>query len=99
MECSGFSHHALEHSFSKPPSSKPFHKIYIAPGCVLFECNRYVHRVTAQPTAPARISAIPTSVLRRHPHKTLPAPAVLFLPHTILLHWRPKPIHSGFSFR
>src|SRR5689334_16843893 len=59
----------------------------------------YVHRVTAQPTRPARISPIPTSVLRRHPHKTSPAPAVFFLPHTILLHSPPKSIHSGFSYR
>ena len=26
--------HALEHSFNKPPSSKPFHNIHIAPGIV-----------------------------------------------------------------
>ena len=52
----------------------------------------YVHRVTAQPTTQMRISVIPTSVPRRFPRKTSPAPAVFFLPHTILLRLRPKPI-------
>jgi hypothetical protein len=35
----GFRRTALEHSFNKPTSSKPLHKIHIAPGGVLWECN------------------------------------------------------------
>src|SRR5215471_18077530 len=99
MEVSGFSHHALEHSSSKPPLietlSQDTHCSRVCP----VGMQSYVHRVTVQPTTHYGISAIPTSVLRRHPHTTSPAPAVLFLPHTILLHWRPKSIHSGFSIR
>src|SRR5262249_17808411 len=58
----------------------------------------YVHRGAGQPPK-GSLSTIPIGVLPWQPHKTSPSPAVFFLPHTIPLHLRPKPVHSGFSFR